>query len=255
MWHEKRIDVAQRNADASDGRIDRFIRFSEDTVLSNMLTQAILRDVDRLQIMIENLPIDNSGDQSASQLKIRYLTDLNELMRKYAADNSVDPIFWRRTVTNFRELLIARHENRVKDFVLNHADVYTYTNIQLLDGYPESRSYLISVLGRKDPRMMIRKLSDFANEAAADVVVSEAAKVVPNEIFNYATSTNYPLKNAVLRSKDPLVQTIVKISRESKSPLRAMPFLSWVHDNTKTIAEIDKITADQDLFFKSLVQL
>ncbi len=255
MWHEKRIDVAQRTADLSDGRLDNAIRFSEDVTMSQMLTQAIIHDVDRLQIMIENLPIQNTGEMSESQLKIRYLTDLNELMRKFNADASPDPIFWRRVVLNFRDMLIARHENRVHEFAVTHPDIYSFTNIQLLDGFPESKTYVISAMGRKDPRMMIKKLGEFADDAGADVVVSEAAKVVPNEIFNYATSTNYPLKNAVMRSQDPLVQTIVRIARESKSPLRAMPFLSWIHNKKQTIAEIDKITANEDLFFKSLVNL
>jgi hypothetical protein len=59
----------------------------------------------------------------------------------------------------------------------------------------------------------------------------------------------------VKRSKDPLVQAIVRIAQESKSPLKAMPFLNDIYTKRYTIAEIDKITANEDLFFQNLVRL
>jgi len=51
------------------------------------------------------------------------------------------------------------------------------------------------------------------------------------------------------------VQTIVRIATESKSPLKAMPFLADIYNKKKTIAEIDQITSNYDLFYKSLVRL
>jgi hypothetical protein len=103
--------------------------------------------------------------------------------------------------------------------------------------------------------MMIKRLNEFAKESYADVTIAAAARIVPQEVYNYASSTNYVLNTAVRRSKDPLVQTIVRIANESKAPLKAMPFLSDIHNDRKTIPEIDKITADPDLFFENLVRL
>jgi len=254
MWHEK-VDRVQRGADASDGRVDGFIYFSEDTVSTNLLTQAILRDVDQMQIMIENIPFNDDIGFSEGQQKIRYLSDLYELVRKYNADTRVDPIFWRRTVTNFRNMLIARHEGKLLSFVKDHPDIYSLTNSQLLENNREARAYVYTEMGRKEPAMMIKRLSEYAKDPFACDIIAEAAKVVPSEIYNFASSTNYTLSNAVRRCSDPLVQTIVRIATESKSPLKAMPFLADIYNKKKTIAEIDQITSNYDLFYKSLVRL
>jgi hypothetical protein len=254
MWHEK-IDRVQRGADASDGRVDGFIFFSEDTVSTNLLTQAILRDVDQMQVMIENIPFNDDIGFSEGQQKIRYLSDLYELVRKYNADTRVDPIFWRRTVTNFRNMLIARHEGKLLSFVKDHPDIYSLTNSQLLENNREARAYIYTTMGRQEPAMMIKRLSEYAKDPFACDIIAEAAKVVPSEIYNFASSTNYTLSNAVRRCSDPLVQTIVRIATESKSPLKAMPFLADIYNKKKTIAEIDQITSNYDLFYKSLVRL
>jgi hypothetical protein len=254
MWHEK-VDRVQRGADASDGRVDGFIFFSEDTVSTNLLTQAILRDVDQMQIMIENIPFNDDIGFSEGQQKIRYLSDLYELVRKYNADTRVDPIFWRRTVTNFRNMLIARHEGKLVSFVKDHPDIYSLTNVQLLENNREARAYLYTAMGKKEPAMMIKRLGEYAKDPFACDIISEAAKVVPSEIYNFASSTNYTLSNAIRRCSDPLVQTIVRIATESKSPLKAMPFLADIYNKKKTIAEIDQITSNYDLFYKNLVRL
>lgn len=257
IWHENKIDKAQQQADLADGIEDRIIRIAEDERSTSILTQAIIKDVDQLQITIENLPFPDlpKGDNTEMQTKIRYLNALYALLRTYLADNRVDPVFYRRLVQNFEGLLIARHENQVMEYVKEHTDIYTMANAALLEGYPDAISYLYTEMGKKEPVMMIRRLSEFAQYPYADATITAAAKVVPTEVYNYASSTNYTLSSAVRRSKDPLVQTIVRISQESKSPLRAMAFLSDIYKQKKTIAEVDQITSDHDLFYKNLVRL
>lgn len=257
IWHENKIDKAQERADLLDGIKDQVINLFGDERSTTILTQAIIHDVDNLQIMIENLPFPDiqKGDNTEMQSKIRYLNALNELLRKFLADNRVDPIFYKRLVQNFRELVIARHENRLMEYVRKHADIYTITNEDLLEGHPDAVSYVYTEMGKKEPVLMIRRLSQFAKYPYADVTIAEAAKIVPNEVYSYASSSNYILSSAVRRSKDPLVQTIVRIAQESKSPLKAMAFLSDIYNKRMTIAEVDQITADHDLFYKNLVRL
>ena len=255
----KKIDEAQRRADLMDGRPDGQITYTEDTLYTNLLTQSIIKDVDHFQIMIENLPFaadaDLSEAQKGHQQKLGYLKDLHELVNKFNRDIRVDPVFWRRVVNNFRDMLLARHENRLFEFAVKHADIYSLTNAQLLDGSAEARAYVYTEMGKKDPKMMIKRLSEYANYPFACEIIAEAAKVVPNEIYTYASSTAYPLRNAVRMCSDPLVQTIVRITDGSKSPLKAMAFLSDVYKNKKTIEEISEITSNQNLFFKNLVRL
>src|SRR5690606_29346351 len=131
----------------------------------------------------------------------------------------------RRTVNNFRQMLIARHSGHLLDFVKTNTNIYSLTNAQLLEGDREAKAYLYSEMGRQEPAMMIKKLNEFASEPFACDIIKAAARVIPSEIYNYASSTNYTLSNAIRRCSDPLVQTIVRISTESSSPLRAMAFL------------------------------
>lgn len=255
MWQQK-IDKAQRGASASDGNAsDGMIYFAEDTVATNMLTQAILKDVDHLQIMVENMPLKSKHEISDGQVRIGYLNDILELVTKYNNDTKVDPVFWRRTVNNFHDLLIARNEDTLLQYVHHHPDIYTLTNEQLLTGNKEARAYVYTIMGKKDPKMMIKRLSNYAHDPFACEIIAEAAKVVPDEIYNYASSTNYTLRNAVRGCSDDLVQTIVRITDQSKVPLKAMPFLSDIYNKRKSIAEIDEITANYDLFYKNMVRL
>lgn len=257
MWQENKIDRAQRQADAADGKVDGSITYAEDEKATSTLTQAIITDVNQLQVMIENLPFPNAkkGDNEEMQSKIRYLAALNELMRIYNTDNSVEPVFYKKLVANFKQLVIARHENRLMEFVQANADIYTLTNKDVLDGFPEETSYIYTEMGRKEPVKMLARLPEFAKYPYADETIKNAAPLVPQQIYNYASSTNYMLSNAIRRNKDPLVQTIVRITQESKSPLKAMAFLSDIYKGRKTIAEIDQITANYDLFYKNMVRL
>jgi hypothetical protein len=102
---------------------------------------------------------------------------------------------------------------------------------------------------------MIKRLNEFANEPFACDIIAAAARVVPNDVYTYASSTNTLLSGSVRRCKDPLVQTIVRIASQSKSPLKAMSFLSDIYTEKLSIDAIDKITADNDLFFKNLVRI
>lgn len=255
IFHE-RIDKEQRRADVSDGAVDKVIYYSEDTAFTSLLTRAILRDVDQLQVMIENMPAMSMDMVGDNQMRIRYLTAVWELMRKYNADTHIDPYYYRRLVTNMREMLIAVNTNALMDFAKSNMNIYTLDNGKVLfEEYPEVRSYVYTQMGKRDPKMMIKRLAEYANDAFADVIIADAARVVPNELFNFASSTNYPLRNAVRRNTDPLVQTIVKIADRSKSPLKAMPFLNDIHTGHKTIAQIDAIANNPDEYYQNLVRL
>lgn len=254
-FHAK-IDKQQRGADAGDGAVDGIIYFSaDDTIFNSILTKSILADVDQMQVMIENLP-EKNGPSVDNQTKIRYLSAVYDMLLRFNRDTRQDPYAYRKLVSNMKDFIIACYEDKQMEFVTANTNISTLNNSnKLLENKPEVRAYLYAEMGKQEPRMMIKRLSEFADEPYADDVIAEAAKIVPNEVFNYASSTNYALSGAVKRSQDPLVQTIVRIAQESRQPLKAMPFLSDIHHNRKTIAEIDKITSDPDLFYQNLVRL
>ncbi|MDI9318996.1 MAG: hypothetical protein QM530_00845 [Phycisphaerales bacterium] len=246
-----KVKKQQRRADASDGKIDNYIYFSEDVEGGKILTQSLMSDINQIQIMIENLPYEDNFIEN--QTKLGYHRALENVLLHFNSDTKVQPSFYKKLVRNFRAMVIAKYENKLPDFVKKNANIYSMINGQLLTD--SDRDYLCQEVGKEEPEMMIKRLSEFANKPCADVVIAAAAKVLPGEILNYATSSNIILRGAVERNTDPLVKTIVRIAQESKAPLKAKSFLNEIHTQKLSIAEVDNITADQDLFFKNMVRL
>ncbi|MBL7712539.1 MAG: hypothetical protein JNL13_08755 [Chitinophagaceae bacterium] len=246
-----KVKKQQRRADASDGKVDNYINYNNDPEASRVLTTSLLTDVSRIQIMIENLPIEDKFVEN--QTKLGYHRSLENILVQFNNDRKFEVSYYRKLVNNFRQMVIAKYEGTLSTFVKNNVNIYSLGNSQLLNDV--DKEFLCEEIGKQDPTLLIKKLSEFANKPCADIVLAGAARVVPDEVFNYASSTNIPIRNALERNKDPLVKTIVRISKESKSPLKAKIFLNDIHNGKMTIAEADRITANQDSFFKNLVRL
>ncbi len=238
-----------RRADLRDGAVDEVIEI-QDTASSRMLTEVLLQRVPRIMIHIENL------EQADHRTKLGYHRALEGLMRRLNAKSleSGDLSYFRKSVNNFEAIIIAREEGRLPEFVKENANIYTLDNGELLDDFPDVKAYVFETVGTAKPEIMIKRLPEFAKEAYADPIVATAAKVVPGTILTYATSTSY-LNSAVRRNKDPLVQSIVRIANESRNPLKVLPFLGDIHNQRKTVAELDAITENPIQYYKALVGL
>lgn len=243
------VEKQVKKADMKDGSADGVIDL-EDTVVSRIVTQALLKDVPHLITHIENFP------NTPNQTKIQYHRALENMMNRLNAKTLTpdNANYIRKSVTNFEELWLAREQNRVMDYVKQNDNIYTLDNSELLDGFPEAKAYVFESVGKAKPEVMIKRLPEFARESYADPVIAAAAKIVPGTILTYATSTSY-LSAAVRRNKDPLVQTIVRIGTESRTPLKALPFLTDIHNKKRTIREVDAITANPKAYYKALVEL
>ncbi|MFT4063059.1 MAG: hypothetical protein QM642_11970 [Edaphocola sp.] len=242
---DKQLKIADLRDGEKDGAID-----AEDKQVSKMVTDALLHDAALIKIHIENLP------NASSQAKIGYHRALEAMLRKLNAKplTPENATYTRRLVENFNDLMVAVATGKADGFAHENANIYTLDNSELLAGYPKAKAYVFETVGLEKPAVMIKRLPEFARESYADPVIAAAARIVPGTILTYATSTSY-LSAAVRRNKDPLVQTIVRIGTESKTPLKALPFLNDVHNKKRTIREIDAITANPKAYFKALVQL
>ncbi len=236
-------------ADRKDGSLDQKIEVDDPTV-SEAYTQIIIQGVPRVMNHIENM-------QSASHTgKIAYHRALEDMVKSFNARpmSSSEITYMRRRLRNFDELIDALETNSIKQYVNKNANIYTLDNSELLRDYPQQKAFVFQTVGKVRPEVMIRRLPEFAKEAYADPIVATAAQVVPGTILTYATSTSY-LNAVVRRNADPLVQAIVRIASESRSPLKALPFLGDVYHKRKTVRQIDAITNDPVAYYKALVQL
>ena len=254
VFHNK-IDKEQRRADVSDGSVDGVIYYSDDTALTNSLTRSILKDIDRLQVMIENLPVSNNPSIE-NQMKIRYLSAIYIMATKYNQDMLVEPARYRKILANMRELIIASHEGRLDAYARANANMYTLANSEkILEDIPATRAYVFAEVGRQHPQVMIKRLNEFAKEPFACEIIKAAARIVPNDIYTYVSSTNYDLLSAVRNCDDPLVRSIVNITDNSKTPLKTLSFLGDIHTGRMTIEQADSIASDPDVYYENLVRL
>ncbi len=255
LFHDN-IFKEQVKADQADGKVDSLVKYAADPELTYALSNALLYKVDSIQIMIENMPANSREPVTDNQLKIRYLRAVWEMMRTYNRDPKPDAAYYIGLVDNMHDMLIASNEGKMMPFVKAHADLYTLANIkELASEHPDARAYIYIAIGRQYPQMMIKRLSEYAADTFAGEIIKADARIEPEVIFNYATSTDFPLKNAVYHTQDELVQAIVKIAAHSKAPLKAFPFLGDVYHRRKTIDEIDTIANHPDLYYENLVRL
>lgn len=247
----EKVNKQQKRADMMDGLLDNKITIFNDTTASNMLTKSLLQEISRIQIMIENLPIEDKFTEN--QTKIGYHRALENVLIQYNDEKRQEPIYYKKLVTNFKQMVKAKYEGTLSEFVKNNPNIYSLTNSQLLS--EKDKDFLCEQIGKQEPALLIRKLPAFINKPCADIVLTSAARELPDEVMNYATSTNIGIQNALLRNTDPLVKTIIRIAKESKNPLKSKVFLNDIYNGKMTIAEADKICANQDLYFKNMVSL
>ncbi len=247
MFTDK-IAAQIKKADSRDGTSDNAIEL-EDTAVSRIVTQALLVKAPRIMIHIENMDMPH-------QTKIQYHRALENMLRRLNNKPLTpdDALYIKKSVDNFEELMLAREQKRLDEYVKANDNIYTLDNSEMLNDHPELKSLVFESVGKAKPEMMIKRLPEFARESYADPVITAAAKVLPGTILTYASSTSV-LSTAVRRNKDPFVKTIVAIADQSKNPQKVLPFVQEIFEGRKTIADIDAIANEAKPYFQALVAL
>jgi hypothetical protein len=253
LFHD-RIDKEQDRVDLLDGEDDEKVSLANEK-MGDSLTICILQQVDQMQTMIENLPFEQLTPQEENQIRIKYLTVLWNSMRRINnyTDATVTKIY--QDVALTKRALIARYESKIPEFVKTNTNFNLFAQIDLLDGFNEEKRNLVKLLADQDPMRMYRHIGELNDDVITNQIIEKVVVVAPNEIFNYYSSSNTVLKSKILKSPNIQVRTIVKIINESKTPLKAMPFLNDIAANKITIEKVDEITSNPDLYFKNLVQI
>lgn len=255
LFHDN-IFKEQVKADMFDGKVDSLVRTGADSLTTDRLSSALLYKVDSMRTMIENMEAKGRDAFADNQMKIRYLRAVWEMMRLFNRDRHPDPQFYIKLADNMHGMLIASNEDKMMPYVLANNNVYSLNNIrEFSDKHYDARAYIYTQIGRADPRTMIKRLSEYAADSFAGEIIKADAPLEPEVIFNYATSNNFPLKNAVYKTQDDLVQAIVQIAAHSSYPLKAFPFLSDVYLKRKSIEAIDSLADRPDLYYNQLVRL
>jgi hypothetical protein len=242
------IEREQKKADVSDGVYDKMIGYNEDIDKTAILSNAIFIKTNRTIAYIEN-------NEKDDLIKRKYLGRVIENLKSFNTDFSdgyIDIQYYAQLFDQTYFVVKGLHNNNLAAYVKKNVNKAMYIISPLFDKDNDAMVALMTVMSEQYPDILIKKISTINSESAADVVVEKAAPKNPKIILNYATSTAVE-REIVRRNKSPYVQSIIKIADSSKTPLKAIFFVEELAKGKETISSINKITENQDEYFKKLI--
>lgn len=254
-WHDL-IGKEQDEALRFNGKSDKIMHVSDDETINLQATDAITRQVNEMRSEIESSALE-------FRVKVLYLSGLYNMLRmfNYARRyGQIDPTLAPVVVKNFKEMMDAdRAGNSIAPLTEKVPYEVGVINVGVFNnnyGYRVARSILFRKYAKLHPEDVLPKLNsvyaDFANEPFTDTILAQVARLYPEQVYNYATS-NTALGSVVRKNPDPLVQSIVKIG-QSHYAIRLLPFMEYITNGTYTVADLEKIAADDDAFYKLSVK-
>lgn len=243
------IERELKKADISDGAYDKIIDVNGDIDKTAILSNAIFTKTNRTIAYIEN----NEKEDLVKRKYLGRVIDNLKLFNQDYGDGYVDIPYYSTLFENTYQVIRGLHNNNLAPYVKNNVSKAMYVLSPLFDADVEATRVLMSGMSELYPELLIKKIATMTPDAA-DVVVERAAPKNPKTILNYATSTAKE-RDIVRRNKSPYVQAIIHIADSAKTPLKAIFFIDDYIKGKDNIAAINKITEDEDQYFKKLIEL
>ncbi len=240
----------QNKADVMDGVYDKLIDRDGDMNKTTLVSNAVFAVTDRTIAYIENNETDD-------MLKRKYLGRVIDNLKLFNNDNNdglVDEKYYADLFEHTYQLIRGFHNHNAVDYVRTHIDKAMFTLAPFVENDNQASIVLMEEMAEQHPEVLIKKIRTIKNADAVDAVVRKAAPKNPKIILNYATSTAIE-NDLVRRNKDPYVQQIIKIADSAAIPLKAIFFIEELNKGKINIQEINKITNDENEYFKKLIEL
>ncbi len=260
LFHD-RIDNEQSLLDKEDGKIDGMIRVAANESVNLQVTDALLRRLNEYQYSVET----NDSIVSNNE-KIRQLNFIEVFSRNFRISwrqKKVDPSLALLLVDVFHRAWIANRQGAsILPFIASmsyEAGVVLTEVFPQNIGYTESRNLLFIKYCHLHPEKILTLIGPYSNEAFADSLIVVACKNDPEQLYNYANSTKSLEGKLIQRNTNPLVKTIVQLSKLDNA-LLYYPFLDNLLTNKITVGAIKKIIGDGEMkmdsigYFKLLVK-
>lgn len=244
------IDRQLHKADAADGVYDKLIDRDADIDKTALLSNAIFTKTGKTIAYIENNETDD-------MLKRKYLGRIIENLKIFnndINDGYVDEKYYADLFEHTYQVIRGMHNKNAVNYVRKHIDKAMYTLAPFLESENEASIILMEGMAEEHPELLIKKIRTINNVSAADAVVAKAAPKNPKIILNYATSTAVE-RDIVRRNQDPYVKSVVKIADSATTPLKAIFFIEEMIKGKITLTEINKITSNQDEYFKKMIEM
>lgn len=247
------IDKEQAAAAKFDGKADDLVRVSDDQTINLQVTNALIKQVDKIQEEIER---DSSLDH---RLKVKYLTGIYSVLKDYnykRARTLLQPEEAPAIINAYQDMMHADIKGKsIFPYIKGLSFEGSEKLIEIFKdnpGYKEARGLVFTKYAFDNLETVMPKLSDYLGYPGTDSIVAAVARKYPNQVLTYATSYT-PMATAIKRNQDPIVQTIVRIGKSSQST-RILPFIDEILAGTTTVEDLEKITENDRQYYRQMVK-
>ncbi|MFT3846701.1 MAG: hypothetical protein QM725_16700 [Lacibacter sp.] len=250
-WHED-IDKEQKRTDKIDGKVDQFLKLSNNEDLNVQITDVILRRVDEVQIDIERLNADNNT-------KVGYLRSLKELLQAIGlqAKQKDIPSIIPEVFSSYEECMQLQAQGKS---LLPVFEKLPYQGAELLSSVfsqskelPQIKKIAFLKKAQADPSFIMKGIDAFENEPFADSLIIIAAEKIPLEVYSYAQAVKTIVAKIIRRNTNPKVQTIAQLSSFTNGTLY-LPFLDELLSKQLSVDEIRAVVENELAYYKLLVK-
>ena len=249
-----------------------FAGFSQDLPDTLLTSKDIRRvqlneDIDRLKTLLKppmSLKLDSlqhwveTNNQFDHRLKYKYLSGIKSFLEdlqtgKVPADKTQRLIEAYQLLMNY-DLAGKSILDPIKnfDYEINRSLLGDKTVFYENTGLPSAKNYLHGQYLKIHPEQILTTIAGYLNEEFVDEALSSAARLFPNEFYNYSSATKTPLSKRMRMVRDTSVQLLCRLSADSSGRL-LFPFLHTFLSNELSYDSVKLISADGRKFFHLLV--
>ncbi len=250
-----RVDRQQEQVDLLDTKKDAFFAVSKDYERDFLISHALFKDIDRLQVAIEKderIP----GDQDKKRALVAIESFLKNYITQYKKQN-FNVFHTPLMVEKFSFALGLVIDNKPLDSLVNVLPYDVADHIyQALADYPSSRdikSQLVLKYCRLHPEKTFFTLNKNPEVPFADSLIRVMGKKYPEQLYTYSQANN-TLGNKIRNiQNDDFVKAVVKMSR-SKSGQQYFPFLDNIVRGKLSIEQVESVMDDSVQYYRLLVK-
>ena len=249
LWHD-RIDREQKNTSRA------FQNYSNEEI-DYQVKQAIVKKIDALQCKIE------TDSSMSDQKKKAYLLGVENILKKFTSAYRNRQFAASHFPAAVEAYELAMEKDKKFQSIETIVDQNSYEVGKLLvesdafrnnAGLKTSQHCLMRKYLIQNPDKILITLKDNPDLPFRDSMIKIAAYKYPKRLYDFAAANNrlgYAIQNI---QDDSLVKTISRIARGSKSGQLYFPFLDNIMTGKITLADIDRVKADDAKYYKLLVQ-
>lgn len=252
-----RLDKAQQQLLARDGKADKAITVDSDEEVNLQLTYQAINRVDAIQKDIE------FNKELTSNEKIGYIRGLEDIVNSFGSGIATKTFAWTQLPALLSTFESAMRLNMEGKSILVAVKTQPYRVANLIahniafDNSPGKQDVKEALLLRyldENPGRILKELSKDLHYSFTDSLIKASARENPEEFFSYAQAWQTYLGSRIrqVAKQDKLVKLIVDLSSQKSGQLY-FPFLDRMYQGTLSADEVAKALRDPEDYYKLLV--